>query len=61
MITGKQPTGLFDMQKMSLAYVARAGVYYGLLTEQFLAGHRRRAGRAGHPADRRRCANFMTG
>lgn len=34
-ITGKQPTGLFDMQKMSLAYVARAGVYYGLLTEQF--------------------------
>ncbi len=34
-ITGKQPTGLFDMLKMSLTYVARAGVYYGLMTEQF--------------------------
>lgn len=34
-ITGKEPRGLFDLMKMSLTYVARAGVYYGLMSEQF--------------------------
>lgn len=34
-ITGKEPKGLFDLLKLSLTYIARAGVYYGLLTEQF--------------------------
>lgn len=34
-ITGKHPQGLFDVLKLGLTYLARAGVYYGLLTEQF--------------------------
>ncbi|MDO8189298.1 DUF4389 domain-containing protein [Conexibacter sp. JD483] len=35
LFTGKQPRGLFDLIKMGLTYIARAGVYYGLLTEAF--------------------------
>lgn len=34
-ITGKEPKGLFDLLKLSLTYIARAGVYYGLMTEAF--------------------------
>lgn len=34
-ITGKHPKGLFDVLKLGLAYTARAGVYYGLITETY--------------------------
>lgn len=34
-ITGKHPKGLFDVLKLGLAYTARAGVYYSLITETY--------------------------
>jgi hypothetical protein len=34
-ITGKLPKGLFDVQKMSIAYLSLAGVYFGLITETY--------------------------
>lgn len=34
-ITGKHPKGLFDVLKLGLAYLARASVYYALLTERY--------------------------
>lgn len=35
LFTGKHPSGLFDVLKLGLAYTARAGVYYGLITESW--------------------------
>jgi hypothetical protein len=32
-ITGKHPRGLFDVLRLGVAYLARAGTYFGLLTE----------------------------
>jgi hypothetical protein len=34
-ITGKLPKGLFDVMKMSMAYLSLAGVYLGLITETY--------------------------
>ncbi|MDO8214044.1 DUF4389 domain-containing protein [Conexibacter sp. CPCC 206217] len=34
-ITGKNPKGLFDVQKMALAYYALGGAYLGLVTETY--------------------------
>ncbi|HEY4280779.1 MAG TPA: DUF4389 domain-containing protein [Conexibacter sp.] len=34
-ITGKLPTGLFDVQRLAMAYTALAGVYVSLITETY--------------------------